>query len=313
MSVLPQVEPCEDIEVLVIDNASPDNTKNIVEELAGKYPFLRYVRNPENLGYAGNQAKCIELPKGHYAAILCDDDVYRHDAIATMHPILSQREYAFMAINYFGFNDDPHRPTLQEITKQEDKFSENAYSIFELPGVGHYSGFILNVSLARKALNLLLEGRTISDFEKQRGILHDIVIISTKSSDMPGYFIGKTIMGAGMPPTIDYDSLRHICMDTYKGYLRHYQNGYITRDEFDFRKKRVIRWLPKALLRNGGSLSAQELISIPEQLQSWFGDDSEFQRTCSLILYAIRFSCIRRMLRMGVRGFLFVKRLRGAK
>jgi len=83
LRVLPQVEPYSDVEILVIDNASTDNTNDVVEDLAGKHPFLHYVRNPKNLGYVSNYFKCVELARGRYAAILCEDDVYRYGAVCT--------------------------------------------------------------------------------------------------------------------------------------------------------------------------------------------------------------------------------------
>ena len=122
-SVLPQIVVHESVEVVVIDNASPDHTREVVEEFLRSNPRLRYFRNEENLGYAGNQAKCFEHARGKFAAILCDDDVYRDDAIATMLPILAAREYSFVALNYFAFISDPGKPHIAEVTRQKDLFS----------------------------------------------------------------------------------------------------------------------------------------------------------------------------------------------
>src|ERR1039457_2701650 len=81
--VLPQI-PAKPVEVVVIDNASTDQTTDVVQEFLPKYPGLRYFRNPANLGYSGGQAKCVEYSRGKYTAILCDDDVYAPNAIETM-------------------------------------------------------------------------------------------------------------------------------------------------------------------------------------------------------------------------------------
>ena len=65
------------IEVIVVDNASTDNT----EEIVSRYndPRLKYVRNPENLGQFGNFNRCIELYKGDFLHILHSDDYIDSD------------------------------------------------------------------------------------------------------------------------------------------------------------------------------------------------------------------------------------------
>ncbi len=60
------------IEVIVVDNASTDNTEEIVASYDD--PRLRYVRNSKNLGLFGNFNRCIELYAGEYLHILHSDD-----------------------------------------------------------------------------------------------------------------------------------------------------------------------------------------------------------------------------------------------
>lgn len=67
----------KNIEVIVVDNASTDNTEEIVSMYTD--PRLRYVRNSENLGLFGNFNRCIELYNGEYLHILHSDDYIDHD------------------------------------------------------------------------------------------------------------------------------------------------------------------------------------------------------------------------------------------
>jgi cellulose synthase/poly-beta-1,6-N-acetylglucosamine synthase-like glycosyltransferase len=73
-SVLPQVKTKDEVEVIVIDNASTDDTQAVVKKFIALCDCLKYYRNENNLGYAGNQVKCIEYTTGDYMAFLCDDD-----------------------------------------------------------------------------------------------------------------------------------------------------------------------------------------------------------------------------------------------
>jgi glycosyltransferase involved in cell wall biosynthesis len=60
------------IEIIVVDNDSTDNTKDVV--MSYNDPRLKYVKNEKNLGLFGNFNRCIDLAKGKYIHILHSDD-----------------------------------------------------------------------------------------------------------------------------------------------------------------------------------------------------------------------------------------------
>jgi len=62
----------KNIEIIVVDNASTDNTASVVASYSDDR--LRYVRNDRNLGLFGNCNRCIELASGTYLHILHSDD-----------------------------------------------------------------------------------------------------------------------------------------------------------------------------------------------------------------------------------------------
>lgn len=147
-SVLPQIGP-RAVEVVVIDNASTDHTPTVIQEFIASYPSLRSFRNHTNLGYSGNQAKCFEYAQGQYTAILCDDDLYRDDAIEVILDVLQKQSFSFVGINYFGFGDDVDDLEIAAVAQETDVFAANAYDIWDHPSVGHYSGLLFNTALAR--------------------------------------------------------------------------------------------------------------------------------------------------------------------
>ena len=63
----------QDFELLVIDNASTDNTEDVVHSFVDKR--IRYVKNEKNIGIIGNWNKCVQLSSGKYLTILGDDDI----------------------------------------------------------------------------------------------------------------------------------------------------------------------------------------------------------------------------------------------
>lgn len=71
-SALEQTMP--DFELLVLDNASTDDTPEVVARFTD--PRIRYVRNPENRGFAGNVKLGFELARGKYVTLLGADDLF---------------------------------------------------------------------------------------------------------------------------------------------------------------------------------------------------------------------------------------------
>src|SRR5438067_1287485 len=61
----------DDLEIIVSDNASTDNTAEVVEQFGAR---VRYVRNETNLGANANFFRLVELAAGKYFSWLQDDD-----------------------------------------------------------------------------------------------------------------------------------------------------------------------------------------------------------------------------------------------
>jgi len=67
----------EDIQLIISDNASDDDTVSEVSKLLGNYQEIDAVfyKQKENTGYYGNFRKCRELASGKYFWILSDNEV----------------------------------------------------------------------------------------------------------------------------------------------------------------------------------------------------------------------------------------------
>lgn len=65
------VQDRDDVEIIVIDDASVDNTREIVKQYE---PFIRYHRNHENLGPAGAWAVGLDMAQGDWVTKLDADD-----------------------------------------------------------------------------------------------------------------------------------------------------------------------------------------------------------------------------------------------
>ena len=303
--LLPQTQG-KPVDVVVIDNASSDHTGDVVQEFMQKYPSLRYFRNSTNLGFSGNQAKCVEYSRGKYTAVLCDDDVYTPNAIDTMLPVLSKGDYSFVALNYYAFTSDPKRVHHVTEAPEKDFQSDDAYEIWDFPSVGHYSGLVLNTSIAKSVLPSVWKAFTVEQYEHFRGVFGSVVVHTIKASNLPGYFIGKRIVGAGQPETVDYDSLRHLCIDTYQFFRNLKTAGLLTQQNIQRREDQTLQMLPKALIRHGGFVEPEELESIRSLLCSWFDGNPKFKKTERLLNW-MRSGAFRFVLRAFARAYVSMR------
>lgn len=80
-SVLNQSFP--DIEAVVLDNNSDDDTSTVVTALMQSDSRLKYVRHIENVGMIANFNCVRDLVSGDFFSILTDDDEYEDDFVAT--------------------------------------------------------------------------------------------------------------------------------------------------------------------------------------------------------------------------------------
>ncbi len=71
-----------EVEIVVSDNASPDNTEEVVRGLQKRFPRLTYFRQPENRGADRNYLQTVALAQGEWCWLLGDDDLLEPGAIS---------------------------------------------------------------------------------------------------------------------------------------------------------------------------------------------------------------------------------------
>ena len=71
------VQSYPNIEIIIVDDCSTDNTIEILESFQHKYSNITIFKNAANLGYVKNFEKGCSLASGEYIA-LCDQDDYWH-------------------------------------------------------------------------------------------------------------------------------------------------------------------------------------------------------------------------------------------
>ena len=81
-----QNQDLKDIEIIIIDDKSTDNSVNLIKEIMKNEPRIRLYQNEENRGILFTKAKGILSAKGKYIIILDDDDKFlQRDAFTTLY------------------------------------------------------------------------------------------------------------------------------------------------------------------------------------------------------------------------------------
>ena len=78
-SIVPQLD--DDVEILVVDGASTDNTQEIMEQYAADELRVRFVRLPAKGGVDQDYDRSVTLANGEYCWLFTDDDVLKPGAV----------------------------------------------------------------------------------------------------------------------------------------------------------------------------------------------------------------------------------------
>lgn len=94
------------IEIIIGDNASSDNTFEIVKKYQKKDSRIKYYTNETNLGYSENCNKLISISKGEYVSIYHSDDIYNLKIIEKEVDILEKNlDISGVFANYERINE----------------------------------------------------------------------------------------------------------------------------------------------------------------------------------------------------------------
>src|SRR5690554_2344188 len=87
-------------ELIVVDDASNDNTASVIEEYTKKDIRVKYHRLHENSGAAIARNTAIELAHGKYMAFLDSDDTWFPEKLSKQISFMENNNYLFTCTSY---------------------------------------------------------------------------------------------------------------------------------------------------------------------------------------------------------------------
>lgn len=87
------------VEVVIVDGASTDNTEEIVTGFQDRYPFIRYKRLSEKGGIDRDYSLAAELAHGEYCWFFSDDDLLVPGAVEAILGAISGSKFDLVLVN----------------------------------------------------------------------------------------------------------------------------------------------------------------------------------------------------------------------
>ena len=115
----------DDVEIIVSDNCSPDNTKDVILSFQSKLDF-KYNRNEKNLGPDENYLYCFSHATGKYVWLVGDDDYLLPENLHVVIETLKDKDLGFLYIKPGVASEEPQ---YIEYTAQEEFFKEMGIDI----------------------------------------------------------------------------------------------------------------------------------------------------------------------------------------
>jgi len=99
-----------DFELVLVDNASSDETFAIAQEYTRRDARVRVFRNPENVGVGGNWNRGIDLARGEWLKFLCADDWLEPACLARLSAAVRPGVGLVICRERLAFSDDMTEP-----------------------------------------------------------------------------------------------------------------------------------------------------------------------------------------------------------
>jgi glycosyltransferase involved in cell wall biosynthesis len=109
-----------DLRILIIDNASTDDSVDIARQLAAKDSRIEVRARPQNLGFQASVNEGIDWATSEYFMVVCADDLLPTGALSRAIEIMEKHpEVSFAYGKYAQYRQGDDYPTIQRSTNAE--------------------------------------------------------------------------------------------------------------------------------------------------------------------------------------------------
>jgi len=134
-------------EMIVIDDYSNDNSRDIISELSAKDERIKYIFLEENIGAAEARNVAIKQSKGKYIAFLDSDDIWNEDKLENQIAFMNEKDIAFSFTSYQPISED----------------GKTKYSVIAAPNKMSYHSYLKNTIIG--CLTVVIDKEKTGEFQ----------------------------------------------------------------------------------------------------------------------------------------------------
>ncbi len=195
-----------DIEIIVSDNCSTDDTKKICEKYVKQDPRIRYIRQRENMGQQLNFQFVINEARGQYFMLAADDDWWDSSLVATLKSILDHNPgYGAAMCSFENVYEDGTKGSVARFVGENDVTALDSYELFYrtlLPGRKVY--FFIYGLFRSEVIKKFMQ-RPFPRCVRFDHIVMAEIALSTRFYSIPEVLFKKTIYRASVASRYAHD------------------------------------------------------------------------------------------------------------
>ena len=142
-----QNQTYKNLEMLLIDDCSTDNSAKIIKEYSKKDSRIKYLKLKENSGAALARNKALEISNGRFIAYLDSDDLWKPEKLEKQVAFMLKNNYAFTCTDYEKITEDGK--SLNKIIKIPKKVT---YDLFLRNTIIQTVGVMVDTNMTGKEL-----------------------------------------------------------------------------------------------------------------------------------------------------------------
>jgi glycosyltransferase involved in cell wall biosynthesis len=257
-----------EVDILISDNASTDNTQEIVDQYQQYSPFIRYHRNPENIGFDGNIVICIKYARGEYIWFLSDDDILLKGTLERVIKEITTHNPTIIYLNHAPFLKDPNK-RMKSMSNTEDKIYNDGKEYFLKCGLGFISALILKSDIAKKyyhyGINCLFGEAHIEIASR----------IALEESG-PFLYLGSLSISAKIPAILSDDYFTCYRLNVDKLYKKLEIEGLLDANTVRLHFRNVIKDRAASILHNKCIGNHRKLVEQKDEIVKLYGEHKMF-------------------------------------
>jgi teichuronic acid biosynthesis glycosyltransferase TuaG len=168
----------KDLELIVIDDGSNDNTVNIINKISNQDSRVKFYKNKENKGVSVTRNKGISLANGEWIAFLDSDDIWTETKIEEQLKYANEleAEFIFTGVSYIDEKGEPYS------------------GIFEVPNTVSYSKLLRQNVIT--CSSVLIKKRHFNSIKMENDNMHEdyAVWLRVLRSGICAYGINKPLL-----------------------------------------------------------------------------------------------------------------------